>query len=220
MFAASNELPESQELAALYDRLILRYPVGDIIDDSNFEKMMTTVRIQGCPGMIPMKDLEKAWVAVDAVDASQVPSLCRDLRGKLKTEGLTFSPRRWRESKKVLQAEAFLNGKDQVTAEEFSILQHVLWEKPADIKVSSRIILQMVSPDIQLALDILDKASEVHKNAMDSKKSDVGIESNEKLKKLIADAGKLRKDRKIEDIQAQLLKMQRDIIKDCIGFSF
>jgi len=41
MFGASNELPESVELNALFDRFLLRYYVDDIVDDTNFITMLS-----------------------------------------------------------------------------------------------------------------------------------------------------------------------------------
>lgn len=45
LFGATNELPEEDELQALYDRFLLRYVVGYIADDFRFLRML-----QGKPG--------------------------------------------------------------------------------------------------------------------------------------------------------------------------
>jgi len=224
-FCASNELPEDNSLNALYDRLMLRLYVGDIVDDDNFKSMMLSAGIEDSPDKITLAELRQAQGEVLNVKLNGVVDLLTTLRGRLKESGFEFSPRRWRESVRLLQASAYLAGRDQVDNEDAEILKHVFWNAPEDRATVERIITALGSPEVKEALEWLDKAREVYDNAMKSEgtatASEVGFEANEKFKKIISEidalfkkSGKDRIDRALSEVKV----WQREILTKCVGF--
>ena len=67
MFGASNELPESEELGALYDRIMFRYDVKYIAENSDFMKMLKITTGSAPQTTITLDELGEAQQEVDAV---------------------------------------------------------------------------------------------------------------------------------------------------------
>jgi len=223
-FAASNELPEDNSLNALYDRLMMRLYVGDIVDDDNFKTMMLTEEIVDSPDKVTLAELAQAQAEVKAVKLNGIVDTLTVLRGRLKDAGFEFSPRRWRESSRLLQAQAYLDGRTQVDTEDVEVLKHVFWNAPEDRANIERILMALGSPEVKEALEWLDKAKEVYDAAIASAEtpeaSAVGFEANEKFKKVITAMTKLHrasgKDR-IERALNEVKTWQRDVLTKCIG---
>ncbi len=132
LFAASNELPDDDELQALFDRFLLRFVVEYIQDDFRFLRMLqkrpaqerTTLRLE---------DLRHLQAAVAAV--SMPDTLLRsiaDLRRELNRKNLIASDRRYQQAIPLLQAYALLNGSSQVREQDLALLEHVLWQQPTE----------------------------------------------------------------------------------------
>ena len=90
-FGASNELPESTELEALYDRFLLRYWVGDLVDDSNFRALLGLERIEAPRVGLTLDQLGLAQDDVRRVDASPVFDAVVELRQKLRAAGFVLA---------------------------------------------------------------------------------------------------------------------------------
>lgn len=130
LFGASNELPEEDELQALYDRFLLRFVVGYIADEFRFLRML-----QGRPAgartaiMLPeLRALQEAACRV-AVPQHVFRSLA-DLRRELGRKQIVASDRRYHQTIGLLQAHAFLYGRDSVTETDLFFLEHALWHDP------------------------------------------------------------------------------------------
>lgn len=217
MFGASNELPEDSSLNALYDRFLLRYEVSDIIDEDNFKEMLLSEEFVPAETMT-LSDLEEAQKEVREVKLNGIVDVLATLRGRLKTEGFWFSPRRWRESIDLLKAHAWFHGRDEVTPDDFEILTHIFWDKPEDRKATTKLILSMANPDVKIALEILDQAQEITDNAVKSGTSAAGTEANDKFKKLLAKLNTLKQNDKIQEIIAEIKENRRQVLSSCLGF--
>ncbi len=101
---ASNELPEDDELAALYDRFLCRYEVKAVSD--------------------------KQFIALLKLP-DDVLALLHSLRSFLVQKNIPVSDRRWRKAVKLLQVSAYTNGQDSISVWECWLLQHCLWHVPA-----------------------------------------------------------------------------------------
>lgn len=228
-FCASNELPEDNSLNALYDRLMLRLYVDDIVDDDAFKTMMLTENIENVAtgDRITLDELKKAQDEVAAVKLNGVVDTLTILRARLRDAGFVFSPRRWRESTRLLQANAYLDGRDQVDTEDIEVLKHVFWNNPEDRANVERILTALGSPEVKEALEWLDKAKEVYDAAIAAvgspEASAAGFEANEKMKKVIIEITKLHKasgkDR-IERALNEVKSWQRDVLHKCVGMDF
>lgn len=131
MFTASNEMitTESENAAAFWDRLLIRCSVDYLSDASHFEALLT----MGAPVFTETVDFDELRKAIE-VDVPAIP-LSRDalsgmvkLRKQFQIEHLYPSDRRWRASVRVLQAAAFLAGREQVEEDDLSVLRFTLWD--------------------------------------------------------------------------------------------
>src|SRR6266516_52234 len=143
---ASNELPSGEETAAIYDRLLVRLEVGYLADPSNFAALVRP--------------------AVDVPDGI-VDAVCQ-LRAALRRAELVCSDRRWKQSVRLLQASAWLDGRAEVSENDLTVLTAVLWDSTAERPTVEREVLQLVNPDAKEALDLADSIDELEAQ-LDSK---------------------------------------------------
>ncbi len=218
LFGASNELPEDESLNALYDRFILRYFVGDIVDDTNFKFLLNLSGTATSPPGLTMEELSEAQDAVKTLPFGKVVDSITELRRRLSKDGFEFSPRRWKESIRVLQANAWFDGRDAVTLMDLDILSNILWNKPDDRRTVLRIISEFINPEAAKALEYLDEAAEIYKNmGSDPEEEAELVEANGKLKRLIGEVKKIEQTPKVVDILEQIGEMQKSTAKIILG---
>ncbi len=132
LFGASNELPEDDELLALYDRFLLRVVVGYIAEDFRFLKMLQA-RGPSERTSITLDELRQMQTETQALT---VPTVVlrgiADIRRELQKKNIVASDRRYRQSLGLLQALAYLNGRPAVTESDLFFLEHVLWKDPGE----------------------------------------------------------------------------------------
>ena len=160
---ASNELPSGgAATAAFFDRLMVRIEVDYIQDPGHFAALLRTGAMPALPqpGLttVSLADLQAA--IEHEVPAVTVPDGIFDAMTKLRTalrrRGLICSDRRWRQSVRLLQAAAYLAGRDAVSDADLDMLRHVLWDSTADRRPVAEEVLTLVNPDAKKALDLLD----------------------------------------------------------------
>lgn len=163
MLAASNELPEEDELEALYDRFLLRFTVGYIEHDHHFLELLHLGREGAEPGAVlapgELAELQ-AKVAQIAVPDPVLHDLV-ELRKKLTTEGVIASDRRYRQALSVLKASALLDGRDRVEAGDLRWMEHVLWSDPEERAAVSRVLSTIAGGLEEEAKKLLAQAQEV-----------------------------------------------------------
>jgi len=128
---ASNELPEGDELDALFDRFLLRYHVGPV-SQAAFPRLLG---LQGDPLVDVPSDAQLSAEDLDAVRRATVSvalpedviALLADLREWCAAEKIMASDRRWRKVVKLLQTSALTNGRTSVSIWDCWLLQHCLW---------------------------------------------------------------------------------------------
>ncbi|MEU8710025.1 AAA family ATPase [Streptomyces sp. NPDC048565] len=163
---ASNELPSGEDSAAIYDRLLVRIEVGYLADPSNFAGLVrSAVAAPAVAARTTVRLGELQQAVNEAVPAVGVPDTIVDavctLRAALRRKELIASDRRWRQSVRLLQASAFLDGRDTVERNDLSVLTHVLWDSPAERPTVEREVLHLVNPDAREALDLADAIEEL-----------------------------------------------------------
>ena len=134
VIGASNELPEGEELVALYDRFLLRLHVGPVGE----EGFMQLLNLRGEPSpeidlglRLTTEDLLAVRQASQAVVlAPEVTKLLVELRAFCQAEGIPVSDRRWRKIVKLLQTSAVTNGRNEASIWDCWLLQHCLWNQP------------------------------------------------------------------------------------------
>lgn len=133
LVGATNEVPEDEELVALYDRFLARFVVDYIQEDFRFLKMLgqaepasrTTLSLAELDGLAA----EAAAVRVPDAFLHDLAALRRDLSGR----GVVASDRRYRGALGLVRAHAYLHGRDAVSADDAAMLAHVLWTSPDEI---------------------------------------------------------------------------------------
>jgi MoxR-like ATPase len=130
LFGASNELPEDDELQALYDRFLLRFVVGYIEEDFRFLKMLQG-RPPGTRTMLTLDALSKAQAEARRLKVpDSIYRVLADLRRELGRAQLVSSDRRYRQAIDLLRAHAYLKERSEVTEEDVFFLEHALWHAP------------------------------------------------------------------------------------------
>lgn len=170
LVGASNELPESEELDALYDRFLIRRQVGQV-SPAGLMDMLTTrkgkwqtnsLRHPGV-SMSDSGDWEDGpLLTVDDFETTrqraeeevhvpaEVLNIVADLRQYLQEKcepPVYVSDRRLVKSVALLQVAAFSSGRTHVTPKDCMLLQHVLWQKPEEAEKIYEWLLQALTQD-------------------------------------------------------------------------
>lgn len=131
---ASNELPQEEELLALYDRFLIRLHIGPVTDDG-FSKLLD-LRGHAKPAIdaaLTPRDLEGIHAAALKVTVpAEVVSLIKAMRKFCQDQKIPVSDRRWRKALFLLQVAAHTDGRSTVTVWDCWLLQHCLWHKPEE----------------------------------------------------------------------------------------
>jgi MoxR-like ATPase len=134
VIGASNELPEGEELHALYDRFLLRCQVPPVTS-AGFEALLELGR-EAQPQLemgarLSRADLEHVRELSRSVKVpGDIKEMLKALRGFLAEEKIQVSDRRWRKIVFLLQVSAYTDGRTEVSVWDGWLLQHCLWEKP------------------------------------------------------------------------------------------
>lgn len=136
--AAANEIPtaESDDNAAMYDRLLIRCSVDYIKSKVAFAKLLTadvappTTRVN----FDDVKKVAEVEVAAMPLPKDTVRAIVALRLTLEKDHNIVVSDRRWRQSVKVLKARAFLSGHTQVGEDDLSALRFTLWSSLDQIK--------------------------------------------------------------------------------------
>lgn len=140
---ASNELPEDDDLQALYDRFICRYNVQAVADE-NFVALLELDEQSAKPDTndpLSHAEVDRIQTGARAVPLSdEALSLLKALRPYLAAQNIEVSDRRWRKVVKLLKVAAYTNAQahteshteTKVTLWDCCLLQHCLWNTPAE----------------------------------------------------------------------------------------
>jgi MoxR-like ATPase len=159
MISASNELLET-ELAAIWDRFTIRLMVDYVKEPGSFARLLTRAAATATttPTTVTLDELRTAADAL--VPAVRIPdaiiSTLWTLRTGLARKGIVPSDRRWAMCVRVLQAQAFLSGRDTVTAADLSVLIHVLWDDPAHLPAVRELVNAHGDPQLRVVAEVSD----------------------------------------------------------------
>ena len=134
---ASNELPESGELDALFDRFLLRLHVGPVSREAfpSLLRLRNDVEPEIDKELqLTMDDIHEIRDIADKLVAvpDDVTNLLCDLREECQAKDITVSDRRWRKIVKLLKTSAWTNEREAVSIWDCWLLQHCLWSKAED----------------------------------------------------------------------------------------
>ncbi len=160
LFGASNELPEGNELEALFDRFLLRYEVSYLLRPSNLRAVLTAPD-PAAPASMTMHELRVAQAGVLTVMITdETLDALLAIREACKGEGIVASDRRWKKCLKAARASAYLAGESKTSPEDLSLLTDCLWREPKERPKLARLVGKVADPIGSQALEILDAARE------------------------------------------------------------
>lgn len=134
MVGCSNEYPESDVLAALYDRFGFKFWVDYVADPASLKRVLLAGGAHSaCPAVLQPGGLEALRVMRDAVpfgDAEADTLLA--VKAAVEKEGFRPSDRTWVRCVKLVRSIAVVAGHDRVQPEDWRGLADVLWTKHTD----------------------------------------------------------------------------------------
>ena len=207
LFGASNELPEDDELMALYDRFLLRFVVNYIAEDFRFLRMLeaaapaerTTINLA------ELREMQSQARALPIPD--YIYRAIADIRRELKKQTIEASDRRYRQSLALLQAHAYLTSQQEVRENDLHFLEHVLWRDPAEqnqVRAAIRDLLLGYEEEVK---ELLYESREIRDSALrpwetSDDRARALIEVHTKLKNILA---------KVEQIMEKARKLGRPL---------
>ena len=223
-FGASNELPQGEELGALYDRFPLRFWVAYLQDQDDFKALLRSSRSYQIKTKLSLDELNQMQNEVDRVSIPEsIIDLIDTIRIQLMSKGIIVSDRRWKNCIRILQAYAYLNGNNSVCSPDLDILCNVLWDKPDQFKTIVATIVPLTNPMKFKALECFDSAREIYTEWSKTKEQAQGIAAQAQLKDILKKIDDLLSTVKPELAQAlkesrtKVEEFSRTIIKELIG---
>jgi MoxR-like ATPase len=152
-FAGSNEYPGSQEggkeLGALFDRLVIRKTIKPICSHEGRERLLFggdhTPKFSDT---ITTAEIDQAAEQAKSLPFSDAAKLAiKNIIHTLAGEGIQPGDRRQFKAVGIARASAWLAGASSVEPEHLEILQHVLWDDPAEQPVkTAEIVCKIANP--------------------------------------------------------------------------
>lgn len=217
MYGASNELPQNESLAALYDRFVFRY----VVDRLASSKSMMDV------WMNPPKPFERAFSddelveACEAVDKMTIPKMVyeklAELRKSVNDSKIYVSDRKWVQIKRVLRAYAFLQEKNEVEVSDFQILADILWSDPEQRPTINKLLAKYIVRKGSALQTLQTKMEDTYQNWKNKSIDDTAafVELQEIARDLKGMAG----DNRVTGLLNTLKKYNDEISKEGLGLS-
>ena len=161
-FSASNEIPnfnnpEEKCLRALYDRFDFKVCTSNVEDPENRKKILAAKRNGMADAMNATITLQELEQMQDEVKSVIVPSgidvLADNILCELRRKEITVSDRTFFNYAPVVQAQAWLEGRDKVKPTDLKALVNYLWNKPEERAVISEVIDKIVTNPLGDKLD-------------------------------------------------------------------
>lgn len=162
LIGASNELPDGDDLEAVFDRFTLRLVVPYLTDPENVKKLLRMTRQQGPAATMTLAELAQCQEEAASVD---VPDALLDVlvdavKPKLEEQGVRVSDRRLQQIVRFLQAWAYLDGKTEVTIDHLDVLPDLVWRDPSARPSIAATVAMASNPTAARANEIVDAARE------------------------------------------------------------
>lgn len=168
---ASNELPEDESLQALYARFCLRYEVRPLEDWDDVSAVLWGENGDAQPTSIDVGALEEARREIAEVSVGEkAREALKGMLSELAQQECRPDLRRlhWAvggakagvPSLSLAKAEAWLNGRAEVTPIDLRILQHVVWEEPKDQRRVRKIVFKHAAPKLEAMTQYFDELCE------------------------------------------------------------
>jgi MoxR-like ATPase len=226
LFGASNELPDEEELTALYDRFMLRFVADYISEDFRFLKMLEAppAAARTRLGFAELGEL-RAMAAATSVPAAVLRAIA-DIRRELARQQIIASDRRYRMALDLLRAHALLMQRSQVTEDDLLFLQHVLWKDPEERAKVRDTIQHLIKGYEEEARELLIQTQELQEYAARQWESDemrrrAMVEAHTKIANILTRFEALVRDASeggrpleaVENMRSQVKRIQQAMLR-------
>lgn len=167
-FSASNEIPnfnnpEEQSLRALYDRFDFKVCTHYVKDKGSRMKILSQKQCPSDSAVHPSITLDELYAMQEEVRAVSIPGNINELADnilcELRRKEIPVTDRIYFNFAPVVQAQAWLSGRDTVLPEDMQALVNYLWDKPEQKETISKTIEQLTENPLADKIDaILAKA--------------------------------------------------------------
>jgi MoxR-like ATPase len=226
LFGASNELPEEEELTALYDRFLVRFVVNYIVEDFRFLRMLES-QSQPQRTTLTLAELNELQQAVrDVPLPSYVYRGIADIRRELNKKNIHASDRRYRQSLGLLQAHAFLEGETEVQEKSLLFLEHALWRDPAEQEQVRSTIRELLLGYEEEITELLYESREIRESALQpgrttDERARALIEFHTKLRNILAKVDQImdkakrlgRPIERVTSVRSEIEQLQKDMLE-------
>lgn len=163
-FAASNEIPnfhnpEEKSLRALYDRFDFKVCTRYVEEKANRMKILQKKQKNMAAPMQAGILLEDLYAMQEEVRAVKIPGSINELADnilcELRRKDIPVSDRTYFGFSPVVQAEAWLAGRDTVQPQDMKALVNYLWDKPEDREIVEEAITRLTENPLGDKLDEL-----------------------------------------------------------------
>ena len=227
LFGASNELPEDDELTALYDRFLLRFLVDYLEEDYRFLRMLEAS--PAAAGVsITLAELNQMQREADAQTVpSHIHRTLAEIRRELGKKQVVASDRRYRQSLALMKAHSYLQGDAQVSDRSLLFLEHILWREPSERAEVASTIREIVLGYEEEARELLYQAREIGEYVQrpwdtEELRSHALIEAHTKLRNILAQMGQIlekaadsdRPVAAVEDMREEIQTLQKRLLEE------
>ncbi|MFR1433658.1 MAG: hypothetical protein ACLSS9_00165 [Acutalibacteraceae bacterium] len=183
-FAASNEIPnfhnpEEKSLRALYDRFDFKVNTRYVEDKAN--RMRILAMKQDPANFVPdgLQRISEKEISLDElyqmqeeVRAVKIPDNINELADnilcELRRKEISVTDRKYFNFSLVVQAEAWLAGRDTVRPQDMKALVNYLWDKPEDREIVQETIIRLTENPLGDKLDELLARAYQYRDEFDS----------------------------------------------------
>ena len=226
LFGASNELPEDDELVALYDRFLLRFTVDYIQEDFRFLQMLQAQE-PAERTTLSLAELRQLQTNIRAVTVSgTILGVMADIRCELRSKDILASDRRYRQSIGLMQALAYLDGRSAVSESDLFFLEHILWKEPSEQAVVHTVIHGLIHGYEDEAQELLFQTRELREYAERSwddaeQHARAVIEAHTKIRNILTKVEEIhhhaqdvgRVTDKVETVKREILEIQGQLLQ-------
>lgn len=161
-FSASNEIPnfnnpEEKSLKALYDRFDFKVCTKYVEDKANRMRILKNKQSGNSMVLdtsITIAELEQMQLEVRAITVpDSINELADNILCELRRKGIPVSDRIYFNFTPVVQAKAYLAGRDTVKPEDMSALVNYLWDKPEEYAVVKEVITRLTENPLGEEID-------------------------------------------------------------------
>lgn len=158
LIGASNETPQESELTALYDRFMVR-KMSEPVSDHNFENLLDPMLGANAGNTtVTLAEWDQARKEARLVKVPRnILSEIKNLKVECHRAGFRASDRRWRASVKLLQACAYLDGRDTVESDDLLVYGDMLWDDMKQAKPCQSKVNDIVNPALGKLLEHIDE---------------------------------------------------------------